>query len=58
MARSRVVGAPLPPRHLIGFWRSRESHERYQQGVAESGGWGHILEHLKTEPESVDYADF
>lgn len=43
---------------LIESWTSREAHETYQRGVAESGGWGHILRHLASDPVSVYYEDF
>lgn len=43
---------------LIESWSSRQEHEAYQRGVAESGGWGHILEHLAADPVSTYYEDF
>jgi quinol monooxygenase YgiN len=43
---------------LIESWSSRGHHETYQRSIAESGGWGHILEHLASEPVSTYYEDF
>jgi len=43
---------------LIESWSSRDKHEAYQRSVAESGGWGHILGHLASDPVSTYYADF